>query len=233
MNTARAFTLVEMTIVIGIIILLAGLTLAVSVSVVQGSEVRQTELTIRLLDAAVQEWQAQSDRQVTYGLNDEPPPLDPVLSPVYEIREQVDLDDESESVRVTADLIVIISRSAGIKEMLAQINSEFVRESDTTADPGFPVTQRLDILDAWGKPIIAVFPGREWEQTFDAGIPRSEDGTIQTAVEGVCGTATNRQVCFVSAGPDGDFGDLAQLPDTDEFKASQDNLYSYTPTRPQ
>ena len=37
------FTMVELTIVIGIIVLLAGLTLAVSVSVVQGSEVRQTE----------------------------------------------------------------------------------------------------------------------------------------------------------------------------------------------
>ena len=69
---ARGFTLVEMTIVIGIVILLAGLTLAVTVSVVQGSEVRQTELTIRLLDSAIQEWEAQADRQVTYGIDGQP-----------------------------------------------------------------------------------------------------------------------------------------------------------------
>jgi len=73
MNHRRGFTLVEMTIVIGIIILLAGLTLAVSVSVVQGSEIRQTELTVRLLDAAIQEWQVLADRQISYGIDGEPP----------------------------------------------------------------------------------------------------------------------------------------------------------------
>jgi type II secretory pathway pseudopilin PulG len=38
---ARGFTLVEMVIVIGVIILLAALTLSVSVAVVEGSEVHQ------------------------------------------------------------------------------------------------------------------------------------------------------------------------------------------------
>ena len=63
-----AFTLVEMTIVIGIVVLLAGLTLAVSVSVVQGSEMRQTKLTIQLLDTAIQDWELQADRRVSYHL---------------------------------------------------------------------------------------------------------------------------------------------------------------------
>ena len=70
-GTAGGFTLVEMVIVIGVIILLAALTLSVSVAVVEGSEVRQTENTIRLLTAALQEWEAQADRKVSYGVLDE------------------------------------------------------------------------------------------------------------------------------------------------------------------
>ncbi|MHC5015700.1 MAG: type II secretion system protein [Planctomycetota bacterium] len=62
-EATKGFTLVEMVIVIGVIILLAALTLSVSVAVVEGSEVRQTENTIRLLTAAIQEWEAQADRQ--------------------------------------------------------------------------------------------------------------------------------------------------------------------------
>ena len=67
-HTVGAFTLVEMVIVIGVIILLAALTLAVSVAVVEGSEVRQTESTMQLLDTALREWEALSDRKITYGM---------------------------------------------------------------------------------------------------------------------------------------------------------------------
>ena len=219
MNTARAFTLVEMTIVIGIIILLAGLTLAVSVSVVQGSEVRQTELTIRLLDAAVQEWQAQSDRQVTYGIDGEPPPFPGAPPPQYEIQQ-----DDPQATRM---FLTIIERSAAARDILAQIDPEFVRQVEDDNDPQI---KHLEILDAWGNALAIVMPGRLWVSS-DA-YTRDDDGTIQTPTEQICGVASNRQICFVSAGPDDRLGDLTQPADSDEFKQAQDNLYSYTPIAP-
>ena len=234
MNT-RAFTLVEMTIVIGIIILLAGLTLAVSVSVIQGSEVRQTELTIRLLDAAVQEWEAQADRQVTYGIDDQPDPDDDVYE-VYEIREPVFPVTTLEGELVTNKLMAIILRSQGSRQILAQIDPEFTRFGtvDHDDDPATPAVETLIVTDAWGSALSAVLPGRVWVASdfgnFD--YVRNPDGSIQTATETICGVVNSRQVCFVSAGPDEQLGDLDPDATQDQQDLARDNLYSYVPAQP-
>ncbi len=224
---ARGFTLVEMTIVIGIVILLAGLTLAVTVSVVQGSEVRQTELTIRLLDAAIQEWEAQADRQVTYGIDGQP----------YGQFEVYEISQEGDGAFVTNSLMAILVRSQGAKQILAQIDPEFTsflafdHDDDTTT----PNVETLIVTDAWGFPFSAVLPGRVWvsDPVEDFGYLRNRDGTIQTETEQFCGVATNRAICFVSAGPDGELGNLGPAARDDARKLAQDNLYSYIPAPPQ
>ena len=228
MTARRAFTLVEMTIVIGIIILLAGLTLAVSVSVVQGSEIRQTELTIQLLDSAIQEWQTQADRSVTYGKPDEP--FDREES--YEIL-QPNSPDESAAILVTKKLLAIIMRPESIRQILAQIDPEFTEhnEFDHDDDTSTDDVETMIVSDAWGNPYIAVLPGRLWVVGDDTYV-RDDDGSIQTEIEKMCGVAVNRQLCFVSAGPDGKFGERNALPDSVEFEQTRDNLYSYTPTAP-
>ena len=224
-----AFTLVEMTIVIGIVVLLAGLTLAVSVSVVGGSEMRQTKLTIQLLDTAVQEWELQADRQVSYGINGEPPQLPGLPPPVYEIQQ-----DATNDIEATAHLFVILGRNTGVQDIFKLVDPEFVRPPDEDDNvgphPDFPNAQLLSFRDAWGNPIVAVFSGRVWDSNFDAPQDRDADNTIRTGTETQCGIASNRQICFVSFGPDGKPGNLDPLnydPD-----AAQDNLYSYTPIRP-
>ncbi len=214
MNT-RAFTLVEMTIVIGIIILLAGLTLAVSVSVIQGSEVRQTKLTIQLLDSAVREWELQSDRKVTYGADDTPTGM------FYEIQE-----DDVNTAQVTGELLTILSRSASIERILANVDPEYLVQIDDIYDSNI---KRLQVRDAWGQPIIAIFPGRHWVVSEDDGKPRDMDGTIRTDTELPCGIASNRRICFLSVGPDGEPGDLGSDPESPEYNWTRDNLYSYSP----
>ena len=228
---ARGFTLVEMTIVIGIVILLAGLTLAVTVSVVQGSEVRQTELTIRLLDTAIQEWEAQADRQVTYGIDDQPYDQ----NEVYEIRQPEFVTDD-ESLLVTKKLMAILLRTQAAKEILAQIDPEFARFD--TVDPddnGNTEVETLIVTDAWGNPLSAVLPGRVWVNSDFSNFEyvRNPDGTIQTETEQFCGIANNRVICFVSAGPDGELGNLDPDADEDAQTLAQDNLYSYVPAPPQ
>ncbi|MHC4082098.1 MAG: type II secretion system protein [Planctomycetota bacterium] len=224
-EATKGFTLVEMVIVIGVIILLAALTLSVSVAVVEGSEVRQTENTIRLLTAAIQAWEAQADRQITYGKYNEPYGQ----GEQYEIEQPAMIDEQS--IRdSTAWLLAIISRPASVKQILAQVGPEFVEPIDFT-DPNDNVLATFEFTDAWDSPIVAVFPGRTWVNGDDTNFSyyRDTDGTIRTPLEDVCGGATNRQICFVSAGPDGEFGDLTQPPDTDAFKQAKDNVYSYEP----
>ena len=217
------FTLVEMTIVIGIIILLAGLTLAVSVSVIQGSEVRQTELTIRLLDAAVQEWEAQADRQVTYGDNNQ-------NIGVYEIHQPVPLG-AGDGALVTNKLMAILFRSQGSRQILAQIDPEFARfDRVDLDDDGTPDVDTVIVTDAWGNPLSAVLPGRMW--VTDDSYLRNLDGTIQTETEQICGVATNRTICFVSAGPDEQLGDLDPAATQEQQDLARDNLYSYVPAQP-
>ena len=193
MTARRAFTLVEMTIVIGIVILLAGLTLAVSVSVVQGSEIRQTELTIQLLDSAIQEWQTQADRSVTYGKPDEP--FDREES--YEIL-QPNSPDESAAILVTKKLLAIIMRPESIRQILAQIDPEFTEhnEFDHDDDGTTVEVETMIVSDAWGNPYIAVLPGRLWVVGDDTNFnyDRDDDGSIQTEIEKMCGVAVNRQL---------------------------------------
>jgi type II secretory pathway pseudopilin PulG len=226
---ARGFTLVEMVIVIGIIILLAALTLSVSVAVVEGSEVRQTENTIRLLTAAIQEWEAQADRRVTYGIDDKP-----CTGDQYEV-DQSDATDPDQMLKdarlATWRLFEIIGRPATVKQILAQVDLEAVAQEEDEVDP---TTVWLKFFDAWGEPIVAVFPGRTWVQgqcnqddQADYG-DRDRDSTIRTFLETACGAAANRQICFISAGPDGEFGNLGSS-DQDEVDLARDNIFSYEP----
>ncbi len=231
MSDRRAFTLVEMTIVIGIVILLAGLTLAVSVSVVLGSEIRQTELTVRLLDSAIQEWQTQADRSISFGKLNQP-----FGGETYEILEPGPPVDESAAGLVTRKLLATMMRPESIRQILAQIDPEFIERDvvDHDDDTSTPDVETMIVSDAWGNPCIAVLPGRSWVVGDDTTFSyfRDDDGTIQTEIEAICGVAVNRQICFVSAGPDGKFGMRNAGAQSVEFEQTRDNLYSYAPTAP-
>lgn len=206
----RAFTLIEIVVVISVILVLAALTLSVSVAVVKGSEVRQTETTIRLLQQALREWELQADRTISYGDGG---------------GFDLDWNTLDEPTEPTEALLMVIGKSEPVRRILAQIDPDFTEVTEENHDFAPGVTSRvLRIYDAWGAPIVAVFPGRPWIQG-DIGTP-DPDGTIRTAAETECGVAPNRQIMFVSPGPDAEFGNLTMQPDTPEFKLTIDNLYS-------
>ena len=88
-----------------------------------------------------------------------------------------------------------------------------------------PYASVREIFDPWNRRIGVIFPGRaatKAEVAAAVTAPTSqgidvEDGSVRTMDEHYMGICRNRKMCFVSAGPDGDFG------------TSADNIYSYEP----
>ena len=118
-----------MVIVIGVIILLAALTLSVSVAVVEGSEVRQTENTIRLLTAAIQEWEAQADRRVTYGIEMTSPTTEMCMRSSSQTR-PIPIRCSRMHASPPGSCFQIIGRPASVKQILAQVDLEAVAQEE-------------------------------------------------------------------------------------------------------
>jgi type II secretory pathway pseudopilin PulG len=235
-----AFTLVEMIITIGVIVILTALTVSATVALSRRSEVNQTEQMLRLLDLAVQEWKSEADREISWG-----------DGPRY------DMQIDTPHVFTTTEVLRRIRTSETVRSFLAQIQPEFLYSYDSTDEvipPWLPSTPdpadpdpnagqarpsflqgdwdgELAVLDPWDSPIRAVHPGRLYE-SGDPGQP-DPDGTVHLevpsfyGVEGFYGTCENRRLRFVSAGPDGKFGNLSANHQTDEHEQAHDNVYSY------
>lgn len=246
------FTLIELLVVIGIILLLVALTLTVGTGMLRQSEVRETQNTLQILEIALSEWERGVDRQVLYGksrvgASNNGEPCGPEQ---YELEQVVvwpnDLAvGDLQALQTTDNLWALLGRSTTVRELLARVNPDFLRELDPANPQGLDLAHlngslSYRILDSWGNPIIAVMPGRRHNRQcegndYTVDSRPDADGTIRTAFENRYGTATDRRVFFVSAGPSGVFGDLhldialpnlgpAQLDGVDD---ASDNLYSY------
>ena len=245
MNGRRAgFTLVELVVAIGIVVLLAGLTLSVAVKVIEASEARETETTLRLLDQAVKQWEVTADRKVTWWdeeYDQQGPP---------DWRDRADLHSSTPPVLIITELLSVIGRSTEVLSVLAQIDPAVVARYTADSYPDWIQTMEekesmdefdgsITILDAWGTPIYATHPGRADDPIVfphePPGYPPAvdPDGTIRTYNERDYGIAPNRQIVFVSAGPDRRFGHSAEFMHLQGMalheaikEARRDNLYT-------
>lgn len=214
-----AFTLVELVVVIGLVVVLAALVLGVGMAVMEGSETRQTNLVLTLLDAAVGEFEATGERQVSFGVDGQPGGNE-----VYELQHPPTVED-ADLVTLTREYVAVLARPAAVREMLAQIDDDFVERIQGAGD-------QMVIKDAWDAPVIAVLAGREWARGFDDPALRDEDGTLRTEIELRFGPARDRRTYFISAGPDGKFGSTDAAAPQAERDLARDNLYSYAPAPP-
>ena len=239
-SSRGGFTLIELVVVIGIMLLLLGLTLSVGVAVRTQSEIRETENILRLLDTATQEWERQADRQLSWGRDGNP------TGSVYDMQGLVGQPPWTAEILVITELLQTISRPSAVKQIVAQIDPDFIHTYRAGEYPVWIQTPQertqmdmrfdgeITVLDAWGSPIYATHPGRVRDPNVfpnedNDAYPGDQDGTVHTYNEDIYGVARNRQVCFVSAGPDGEFGFMSQADD----ELTKDNLYSYPVKPPQ
>ena len=222
-RTARrspAFTLIELVVVISIILLLVGLTMSVGLAVRSQSETRQTENVLILLDQAVKQWQIAADRQLSWGKNDTP------VGAVYDVEGE---DTGGSPIPADVQLIQLLERirtNSAARDILAQIDDDFLQQKEENN------VTFLKLVDPWGNHICLIHPGRVVNPNppfNDNPLLADLDGTIRTEDEKPFGIAMNRALLFLSAGPDGKFGDLEAQTDSPEFRATQDNVYSYKP----
>jgi len=246
-RTHRAFTLIELLITIGVIIILTAMTVSATVALVRRAEIDRTRTVLRLLDMALAEWQAQAGRTPSWGANPLPPnpPIfdigdgTPHVFTVSEVLRRIGTNDAVKTIltRIDPDLTYVYQQSKPIPQWLPTVpDPDDPDPFLDMANPRYLVESGLAdgsvaVLDAWGVPIRAVHPGRLHEEG-DAGQP-DVDGTIflcDTNCDGwneqIYGRVESRRLYFVSAGPDGKFGNLGSADERMRGQA-EDNLYSY------
>ena len=262
---ARAFSLLEIVVVLGVILLLAALVLAVSGSVLAASERRETENVMRLLEQATLEWEQALGRPINYGPKAEPGLTGVPARDVYE--------ENFGGSWMSCVLMQRFGENERTRDIVSKIPETYSRKW-RTGDPALPTTWASTaiatdpnqmpnpiqsttssgvplVLDAWGFRIGVCFPGRPWRngtglsttdvnQFFSvtqglylrgvnspaSGAPDA-DGTEQTPDERIFGSCRDRRIRFVSAGPDGAFGDIYAAEGSASKKQTQDNIVSY------
>jgi len=246
MRERRAFTLVEMLVAIGIIAILLALTLVAGSAVLRRTDVTRTERTIQVLDLALAEWSTRADRALSWGSSHSDLPIEwhdvygdiPHVLTTSDALRIIARNEFAREILATMDTQYLIALDP--KEAPPVWLQPTAAEPDPNAGDavslftsGLPnpdgtrrtFEDQLAVLDAWGRAIRMVHPGRLWRRGDDPAL-RDEDGTIRTAAEQIYGICRGRQPYFVSAGRSGRFGNLSSTDDTIRLQGS-DNLYSY------
>ena len=256
------FTLLELVIVIGVILVLMGLALGVGSMVVAQSETRQLNATMKIVrqrPCRVRE----PDRAVDHlrGRRGSGPPrgfrrlLRRALSPLsgYAVHhfiwgggvrlEHVGHlpagEDQGTNYRrqwMAATLSVLMENEI-CAEMLAKADPALVHavqcvDGGSATGATIQSMNQKEFVDPWQQQVYVIFPGRP----FEGGDRRlnifDADGTIRTLEETAYGICRNRRPLLVSAGPDSRFGDLTVAASNRGFSEVQDNIYSYEPGTP-
>lgn len=170
----RAFTLVELLIVIGIIAILIGLVFTAGKTVVGGGKRRATENVLRTLDQAMQTYmeERETDRTsepIYLATNPTKTPTTgsgsgPEATTVYIIVDGRIGETLNEPVIDSMGLWLANARKyPSVQKLLDKIPDRFVKQWDPDVDglepDGPDQLPKLDtIVDAWGKPIRLVLP---------------------------------------------------------------------------
>ena len=207
---------------------------------------------LTLFDMALQEWELEIGRSITYKGAGEP--IGTIFD-IYDIDYEIDYEETDPSYTELPDpnFTSVNTGDIPFETMENRIEHLFLvlMQSEAAAEilskilPGnFDEDNKNLVVDSWGNAIGIVFPGRPSAGSgFDSleCIWKDESGdlTIREIAEDGLGSCINLRPYFVSAGPDGTWGYRYQavmlqdgtdeIPDLDIWESSHDNVYSYEP----
>ncbi|MDX2146510.1 MAG: type II secretion system protein [Planctomycetota bacterium] len=225
----RAFTLMELLIVIGVIALLAGIAIVVGGTVVRGSKQSLTENTIRVLDLSLDAYIADKGSS--------PPAFvrhpDPTIEELIPVADAEGSGANSDSpIPALSWYLIQIKEVPAASKVLDQLNPKLVTTDQVPgASGGFKGTFRT-VVDAWGNPIRYVHPLYSGivEVTQDrpqatatllgparTGYSYRYTEVLRTPGNSDAGRVSGQRPYFYSAGEDG-------RPETTE-----DNVYTQRP----
>jgi hypothetical protein len=204
---------------------------------IAANEKRNTQNTLAILDAAMKEWERQVDRPVTFqndaneggtwdvafdrDLKEIQPPPDSqkVANGLLPLPYNNDVN-----ARRFVLLLHVMTLQPDVETIIARLPDDVLRRMRKVGTTTQYINLK-EVVDAWGNPIRASFPGKQAPSGHPLNLTDA-DGSIRTVTEQAAGfgVCRNRQVLFVSAGPDGILADNSATASIDE---SADNLYSY------
>lgn len=161
----RAFTLIELLIVIAIIAVLVAVSMAVGTRVLGAGKSRTTEDVIRVLDASVVAYEQDAGEMPPAKYSYIPVSATPnnfFEYPIFDGRPATagtDLDADP-PIQSVARYTAMARAVPGANAVLQGLNAKFIRNAALTA-PGTaanPPGTGIEVLDGWGRPIRMVHP---------------------------------------------------------------------------
>lgn len=226
-HSRRAFTLVELLVVVSIIALLIALLIGTGIAVTRGANARATTGVLSALDRALDEFQTRTGRM---------PPHRPQQYPVFDENgdPMTPTPPFSADMQPTRpDASIFLRQVQGVGEtdaIISGLPDRFFLQKEWEEPPDPPYSSATVlltlVLDAWENRIYYVHP--------DNQAPDSEDLDAQD----IYGRTINNRPYFMSAGTDGFYGHPDELglikgqtgieDDQKALRAArEDNLYSY------
>jgi len=212
-NRRAGFTLIEMLVVIGIIVLLLSITVIVGQGVIAQSQRRQCEELMAALDSLVTEYEADYHSM---------PPFDQSL---------FDQPNGGTAGDVRPEVAVFLEQVRGLKgaeRIISGLPTQYLRKRGEYYVEMYSKGQggrvgriqsdddiRITLIDPWGIEILYVHP-------------RDKNATVGASESGFAGygTPANERPYFVSAGPDRTFYNEDEIDPTKDI-TRKDNIYSY------
>ena len=249
MNNRRAFTVLELVIVIGVILVLMSLALTVTSVVLAANDRRSVQNTFVLLEQAITSWQSQAGREMTAGRRANPPGTSTIPdftlgtngpTAGFEIYEENFNSTYAicivlERLATTPDSAEIISRLPNTAIRFVPLNGANAVEPLPTGwpqtapqqDPNQmpPYASVREIFDPWNRRIGVIFPGRA---ATKAEVAAAVTAPTSQGIDVEDGSVRTMDEHFLGICRNRKMCFVSAGPDGD-MGTTADNIYSYEP----
>ena len=249
MKNRRAFTVLELVIVIGVILVLMSLALTVTSVVLAANDRRSVQSTFVLLDQAITSWESQAGREMSSGRRANPPGTPTV--PDFTLGTNgptAGFEIYEENFLTTYSICIVLERltsspdSADIIARLPSTAIRFVPLNGTNAVEPLPmnwtqITPQQDpnqmppyasvreIFDPWNRRIGVIFPGRA---ATKAEVAAAVTAPTSQGIDVEDGSVRTMDEHFLGICRNRKMCFVSAGPDGD-MGTTADNIYSYEP----